>query len=64
MIASIVTLISTLAPLATNLVLHFTHPDGTSSILVLVGKNETDNAMNATNIAAFQAQLGTAVPPK
>ena len=62
MIASIVTLISTLAPLATNLILHFTHADGTTSIVVLVGKAETDNAMNAKNIADFQAQLGTALP--
>lgn len=64
MIASIVTLIATLAPLATNLILHFTHPDGTTSIVVLVGKAESDNAMNAANIAAFQAQLGTALPTK
>ena len=61
---NIVTLISTLAPLATNLILHFIHPDGTTSIVALVAKAETDNVMNATNIAAFQAQLGTAVPAK
>ncbi len=61
MIAGIITLISTLAPLVTNIILHFQHPDGTSTLVVLVGKAEADNAMNAANIAAFQAQLGTAI---
>jgi hypothetical protein len=65
MVTSIITLISALAPTVTNLILHFTHPDGTSSIIVLLGKAEADNAVNAQNIAAFQAILGTAVtPPK
>ena len=64
MIASIVTLISALAPTVTNLILHFVHPDGTTTIVALIGAADASNTLNAQNIAAFQAALGTAVPAK
>lgn len=63
MIAGIITLISTLAPIVDNIILHFQHPDGTTTALVLVGKAQAANAMNAETIAAFQAELGTASAP-
>jgi hypothetical protein len=62
MIASVITLISALAPTVSNLILHFVHPDGTTTIVALIGAADAANTMNATNIAAFQALLGTAVP--
>jgi hypothetical protein len=61
MIASVISLITALAPTVTNLILHFVHPDGTTTIVVLLGQADAANTLNATNIAAFQAVLGTAI---
>ena len=62
MVTSIISLISALAPTVTNLILHFVHPDGTTTIVALLGQADAANTVNAQNIAAFQAALGTAIP--
>jgi hypothetical protein len=60
--ASIISLISTLAPTVTNLILSFRHENGTQTVAVLISDAEAANAINAQAIAAFQASLGTAIP--
>lgn len=62
MAATIITLIGQLVPVVTNLILSFKHANGTVTIAVLIGDAEAANSLNATSIAAFQAQLGTAIP--
>lgn len=57
----IVALIAQLAPVVTNLILQFRHPDGTTTVVVLLSAADAANTVNATQIAQFQALLGTAV---
>ena len=61
-VVPIIQLIASLAPTVTNLILSFRHPDGTTTVAVLLSDAEAANVMNAQNIAQFQALLGTAVP--
>jgi len=58
--ASIITLISVLAPLATNLILMLTHPDGSQTI---IAKVQAAEALNAQNAKDLEALLSKTAPP-
>lgn len=62
MAAGIITLVAQLVPTVTNLILSFRHSNGTQTLAVLIGDAEAANELNAQNLLAFQAQLGTAIP--
>ena len=58
--ASIISLIAELAPTVQNLILHFKHSDGTTTLVALISDAKTQNDLNATQIQAFLDKLGTA----
>lgn len=58
-IATLIPIIAQLLPTATSLILNLFHPDGTSTVLVMVQNAETLNAQNA---AALQELMAKTAP--